>query len=54
MSSLFYANPCKLEGDTIVTQLAWSNVDPVAAVAVNTVDENDREIHQVIFINSEV
>lgn len=54
MSSLFYANPCKLDPDTIVTQLVWSNVDPIAAVACNTVDDHDRETHQILFINNEV
>lgn len=54
MSSLFYANPCKLDPDTIVTQLAWSNVDPIAAVACNTVDDRDRETHQIQFMNNEV
>jgi hypothetical protein len=54
MSSSFYANPCKLDADTIVTQLAWSNIDPIAAVACNTVDDRDRETHQILFINNEV
>lgn len=52
--SLFYANPCKLDPDTIVTQLVWSNVDPIAAVACNTVDDRDRETHQILFMNNEV
>ena len=54
MSSLFYANPCKLDPDTIVTQLVWSNIDPIAAIACNTVDERDRETHQILFMNNEV
>lgn len=54
MSSLFHANPCKLDPDTIVTQLVWSNVDPIAAVACNTVDDRDRETHQILFMNNEV
>jgi hypothetical protein len=54
MSSSFYANPCKLDADTIVTQLAWSNIDPIAAIACNTVDDRDRETHQILFINNEV
>ena len=54
MSSLFYANPCKLDSDTIVTLLAWSNIDPIAAVACNTVDDRDRETHQILFMNNEV
>jgi len=54
--SLFVASSAKLEGDAFVSLLAWSNVDAVAALATSTIDEsnNDREIHQVQFINNEV
>jgi len=54
--SLFVASPAKLEGDAFVSNLLWSNVDAVAALATSTIDEsnNEREIHQVQFINNDV
>lgn len=54
--SLFVASPAKLDGDAFVSHLAWSNVDAVAALATSTIDENnnEKEIHQVQFINNEV
>ena len=52
-SSHFVAASCKLEGDAFVSNLYWSKVDPIAAMAVSTIDESEREIHQVLFINNE-
>jgi WD40 repeat protein len=53
MSSLFVSNPCNFEGDTIVNFLSWSNSDSIAALASNTIDENDRETNQVLIMNNE-
>ena len=54
MPSSFIASPCRFDGDTIVSHAAWSNVDQIAALTANTVDENEREVHQVLFMNNEV
>lgn len=54
MSAVFVESPCQFEGDTIVNNLVWSNMDQIAAMATNTVDEQERETHQVMFVNSEV
>ena len=54
MSSLFYANPCKLDVDLLVGQVAWSNVDPIAAVSASTVEDDRDTNNQVLFINNEV
>lgn len=53
MSSLFYEAGPKLDKDVFVQQLAWSNVDPLAALACNACDEKGREIGQIVFINNE-
>ena len=52
-TSHFVAASCKLEGDAFVSNLHWSKVDPIAAMAVSTIDDSEREIHQVLFINNE-
>ena len=36
MTSHFVAASCKLEGDAFVSNLLWSKVDPIAAMAVST------------------
>ena len=51
--SLFVETMCEIEGDTWCCQLAWSRSDPIAALITNTVDENDKEIHGVMFMNAE-
>ena len=53
MASHFVASTCRLQGDAFVSQLQWSKTEPIAAVAASTIDENDREIHQVLFVNNE-
>ncbi len=52
-SSLFVANRCMLEDETLVRHVSWSQADPVGAIMASTFDKNDREIHQVLFINNE-
>jgi len=51
--SHFLTNTCRIDGDAFVSNLAWSKVDGIAAVAVSLVDDNDRETHQVTFMNNE-
>jgi len=51
--SLFVESICKFEGDTICYQLLWSKFNQIAALITNTVDENDREIFNVMFMNNE-
>ena len=53
MASHFVASTCKLEGDAFVSQLKWSKIDLIAAMAVSTVDDNDQETHQILFVNNE-
>lgn len=52
--SVFLVQNCKFDGECYANSLYWSNSDPIAAVASFSVDEQDRETHQVIFINNEV
>ncbi len=52
-TSHFVAASCKLEGDAFVSNLQWSKMDPIAAMAASTIDDSEREIHQVLFINNE-
>lgn len=52
--SYFVANNCKLDGDTIINLVSWSNVDPIAALSTVTTDEKERKIHKVQFMNNEV
>ena len=51
--SHFLTSTCRIDGDAFVSNLAWSKVDGIAAVAVSLVDDNDRETHQVTFMNNE-
>lgn len=53
MSATFLASTCRFDGDAFVSTLAWSKVDGIAAVAASVVDTNDREMHQVSFMNNE-
>eukprot|EP00606_Chrysophyceae_sp_TOSAG23-5_P000414 GSChrysophyteH2.ASY1.ANO1.1513.1 assembled CDS len=53
MASHFVASTCKLDGDAFVSHLSWSKMDSIAAMAVSTVDEHDRETHQILFVNNE-
>ena len=50
---MFFTYNCKLDPEVVVTQLVWSNVDPLAAMAC-TVYDQDRDKSQVLFINNEV
>ncbi len=52
--SHFVGAACKLPGDCVVSQLAWSYVDPIACLATTTIDEKNRRVYKVQFINSEV
>jgi hypothetical protein len=52
MTSHFVASTCRLDGDAFVSHLNWSKVDSIAAMAVSTVDQNDRETHQILFVNN--
>ena len=52
-SSLFYESGPRLDKDVFVQQLAWSNVDPLAALACNACDDRGQEIGQIVFINNE-
>jgi len=52
MASHFAASTCRLDGDAFVSHLNWSKMDSIAAMAVSTVDQNDRETHAVLFVNN--
>lgn len=54
MASHFIATTCRIEGDAYVSSLVWSKIEGIAAVAASIVDDNDRETHQVCFMNNEV
>lgn len=51
--SLFVESVCKIDGDPLCDRLAWSTSDQIAAMIVNTIDENDRESSSVMFMNNE-
>jgi hypothetical protein len=52
--ALFVASTCQVVGDTVVSQIAWSYVDGLAALSAFTIDDHDKEINQVVFSNVEV
>ncbi len=52
--SHFVASNCKLDKDTIVHQVAWSYMDSIACLATTVVDEKNRKLNKVQFMNSEV
>ena len=54
MTSSFAATTCRFDGDTYVDFVAWSNVDQIAAMATNTLDENEHQSFQILFMNNEV
>ena len=54
MTSLFYANQCDVDKDIFVSQVVWSNVEPLAALACYTADDRGHEIGQILFVNNEV
>ena len=49
--SVFLFSPCKFENENYASKIAWSNTDPIAAVATASSDER---VFQVQFINNEV
>ena len=51
---IYYNSPCTFTGDTIVNNVCWSNVDQIAALSTNTLDEKEEETHQVHFMTNEV
>ena len=52
--SHFVASPCTIDGNSLVNKVAWSYVDPIAALATVVVDEKHRKVYKVQFMNSEV
>ena len=54
MASLFSLTSCHFDTDTIVNSVVWSNNEQIAAMATNTMDENERETHHIHFMNNEV
>lgn len=54
MSALFSTSTCNFGTDTIVNSVVWNNVDQIAAMSSNTMDENDNETNNVHFMNNEV
>ena len=52
--AVFVDHPCKVDLDTIVDKVSWSQCDPIAALASSRLDEKDRENFQVLFVNNEV
>jgi intraflagellar transport protein 140 len=52
--SIFLERACRFDGeDTIVTEMSWSSVDPIAALVTSTVDDNERETHRVLFMDND-
>jgi hypothetical protein len=54
MLATFVETQCRLHGDTVVSNVAWSSVDQIAALATNTVDDHDKEYNQIMFMTNEV
>ncbi len=52
--SLFVPSSCNLVGDTVVNSVSWCQNETIAAVVAYSIDDQDREINQVFFINIEV
>ena len=53
MASHFTTSACRLDGDAFVSHLAWSKMDSIAAMTASTIDDDDKETHQIMFINNE-
>lgn len=51
---MFVTSVYQVVGDTVISQSSWSNVDNIAALTAFTIDDNDKEINQVVFSNNEV
>eukprot|EP01035_Chromulina_nebulosa_P031271 gene31271-41668_t len=51
--SVFLISQCKFDNETYANQLSWSNNDSIAAIASYSIDHNDKESYQVLFVNSE-
>jgi hypothetical protein len=52
--SHFVASTCRLSDSCHVDKVAWSFMDPVAALASIVIDQKNRKVHKVQFMNSEV
>ena len=52
--AVFVTHPCKIDLETIVDSVVWSNVNPIAALASSRLDERNKEKFQVLFVNNEV
>ena len=52
--SLFVKSTCSIVNDIVVNHLSWSNMDQIAALSSFTVDDDDKETSQVIFVTNEV
>lgn len=52
--SLFVSSSCQIIGETIVNRMEWSKSDHLAALSIFSVDDNEKEINQVVFSNNEV
>ena len=51
--SLFVENAVRFDGDSLVNNVAWSEIDPVGAMAASTLDNEDQETFQVLFLNTD-
>jgi len=52
--SHFVASTCRMDDSCHVNKVAWSYQDPVAALTSIVIDQKNRKVHKVQFMNSEV
>lgn len=52
--SLFVAANCQVVADTAVNSVSWCRGDSLAALTAYTIDDQDREVNKVLFVNNEV
>jgi hypothetical protein len=52
--SMFQLSTCPFDTDTIVNTVAWSHGDNICAMATSTMNDDDRELHHIHFMNNEV
>lgn len=52
--SLFVPSTCQVVADTAINSSAWCRGESIVALTAFTIDERDKEINKVIFVNGEV
>lgn len=52
--SIFVHSNCQVIGDTAVNHASWCNNHQILALSTYSIDDQDKEINRVLFVNNEV